>query len=615
MSNFTLKTSIALLLAPTAVMANTSTPHVELDPINITVSRSPQLLSKTPARVTVIGAKEIEQNPALNLSDVLQKDASVYIKQGGGIGQGTELYLRGGNVSHTLLLKDGARLNTQNAYSPLYTEQIDLTDVSQIEIVKGASSVQYGTDAINGVIQLRSLAPTKNSAFVTGIWGENRTYKAVVGGDLVHNGFYAQLRGQRLESDGARVLNTQDKQDKAGFDQKGYSTKFGYKQDSLHANVAFSENEGTNVYMDYATRKNTKQRQFKNQTLNTQIQYKPTDALTLNAQYSQFKDTQTWVNGTATPYTPKSKNTDKNITAKWDFTPQQNLLVGIAQQNSEYQTIVSGTDKKDMSSMGYFIQHQYNSDKFDTQVGVRVEDHDTFGNHTVGQGAVRYHISPNSSVFANIGSSFKAPYLGQLYSAWGDGNPDLNPEKGTSYEVGFDQYLTGNTKLSVSAYQNDIDHLISYDAIQGKLINIDKAQIKGAEIGVKWKHNDFFIGSEYAYNKTKNKSQTNTTLQGKELPYRPNNTLTLSAGIENTLYGANVSLVAHDKSYADRDNISQVAGYTTVDLAGYWNATPNVKLFTNFQNVGNVKHHVVKDGNDWYINDGRQANIGVTFSY
>lgn len=612
MSNFILKTSISALLFPTLAVANV--PSVVLDDEVITVSRMPTNINNVPARVTVIGAKEIEQNPALNLSDVLQKEASIYVKQSGGIGQGTNLYLRGGNDTHTLFLKDGARLNTQNAYSPLYTEQMDLTDVSQIEIVKGASSVQYGTDAINGVIQLRSLAPTKNSAFVTGVWGENHTYKAVVGGDLVHNGFYAQLRGQRLESDGARVLNTQDKQDKAGFDQKGYSTKLGYKQENLHANVSFSENEGTNIYMDYVTRKNTEQRQFKNQTLNTQIQYKPTDALTLNAQYSQFKDTQTWVNGTATPYTPKSKNTDKNITAKWEFAPQQNLLVGIAQQNSEYQTIVSGTDKKDVSSMGYFVQHQYNSDKFNTQVGVRIEDHDTFGNHTVGQGAVRYHISPNSSIFANIGSSFKAPYLGQLYSTW-DGNPNLNPEKGTSYEIGFDQYFADDTKLYASAYQNDIDNLISYDATQGKLMNIDKAQIKGAEIGVKWKHNDFFVGSEYAYVKTKNKSQTNTSLQGKELPYRPNNTLTFSAGIENTIYGANVSLVAHDKSYADHDNTSQVAGYTTVDLAGYWNATPNIKLFTNFQNVGNVKHHVVKDGNDWYINDGRQANVGVTFSY
>lgn len=47
----------------------------------------------------------------------------------------------------------------------------------------------------------------KTSAFVTGEIGENKTYKSIVGADLAENGFYAQVRGQRLESDGSRITD------------------------------------------------------------------------------------------------------------------------------------------------------------------------------------------------------------------------------------------------------------------------------------------------------------------------------------------------------------------------------------------------------------------------
>ncbi len=64
-----------------------------------------------------------------------------------------------------------------------------------------------------------------------------------------------------------------------------------------------------------------------------------------------------------------------------------------------------------MNSTGYYLQHQFKNELFDTQVGLRVEDNELFGSHTVGQGAIRYHFLPNASVYANIGSAFRTPTL------------------------------------------------------------------------------------------------------------------------------------------------------------------------------------------------------------
>ncbi|HIN55871.1 MAG TPA: TonB-dependent receptor, partial [Acinetobacter pittii] len=99
---------------------------------------------------------------------------------------------------------------------------------------------------------------------------------------------------------------------------------------------------------------------------------------------------------------------------------------------------------------------------------------------------------------------------------------------------------------------------------------------------------------------------------------RPRQTLTISTGLENAVYGISASLIARAKSYADSANSMRVPGYATVDLNAYWNIIPNVKVFTNIQNVGDVQYREVLNtypSNDWYVNTGRQASVGVTFRY
>ncbi len=77
-----------------------------------------------------------KKNPALNLSDLIQRDPSVFVKQSGGIGQITEISIRGTRPNHTLILKDGARLNSQNHLAAIYPSFLDSSDLEQIEILK-----------------------------------------------------------------------------------------------------------------------------------------------------------------------------------------------------------------------------------------------------------------------------------------------------------------------------------------------------------------------------------------------------------------------------------------------------------------------------------------------
>ncbi|WP_133971817.1 TonB-dependent receptor plug domain-containing protein [Acinetobacter calcoaceticus] len=598
--------AIAMGFSP-ITFAEDTTNATQLDPIVVTASKSAEKASEVPARISVIDEKTIGQNPLLNVSDIIQRDPSVYIKQSGGLGQISEISLRGTKSVHTLVLKDGARLNSQNELGPLYPAFLDTTDVQQIEILKGPASVQYGSDAIGGVVQLISKKPEKTGAELTGIYGENNTYKAIVNTNLVTDqGFYAQVGGQRLESDGTRIFESQPENEKASYDQKGYHAKIGFFQENLiDASASISENKGTNVFSnDYIT--NTAQRQFENRVINTKVAYNILPDLIINAHYANVRDKQN-VPAYGSYYNTENNESDLNL--KWKFTPNQNILVGATYNDANYKSNTILNSDKSVNSTGYYLQHQLKNDLFDTQVGVRLEDNQRFGTHTVGQGAIRYHFLPNASIYANIGSAFRAPTLNELYSQWG-GNENLAPEESTSYEMGMNYDLTSNVSTNFSVYHTKIKDLIAYNA--GTNTNIAKANFTGGEAGIKWHQDDLFLSTEYAYVKTENEKD-NT-----EIAYRPRQTITVSTGLENAIYGISASLIARSKSYADSANSMRVQGYATVDLNAYWNIIPNVKVFTNIQNVGDVQYREVLNtypSNDWYVNTGRQASVGVTFRY
>ena len=620
--------AIAMGCSP-VIFAEDTTNVTQLDPIVVTASKSAEKASEVPARISVISKEEIEKNPISNLSNILQKDASIYIKQNGGLGQGTNLLIRGTNPNHVLLLKDGARLNTPNTLSPIYPELLDTTNLDRIEILKGPASVQYGTDAIGGVIQMITSTPERNSAFVTGIYGEDNTYKAIIGTDLVSDaGFFAQIRGQSMESDGTHIFNTQPDNLKAAYDQKGYSAKLGYdNKNNLNTSVEISQNKGANNYSDNGGISNTAKREFDNQLVSTRVEYKPTTNITINTRYSNFKDTQKYRE--SSPYHADTKRNEGDLNVKWQFTQAQNILVGTSIDNTEYQDVSILNGKQDIDSTGYYLQHQYKTDKISTQLGVRLEDNEKFGTHNVGQGAIRYFVLPSTSIYANIGTAFRAPSLTELYyhseADYGSfgiyhtyGNTNLKPEESTSYEIGLDHQFTPALTAYLSAYKTDVKNLIastsSFDVATNTTTstyeNLNKAQFSGGEVGFKWKQDDLFLSTEYAYVKTENKET------GLEIAYRPKQTLTLTTGLENAVYGVSASVIARSSSNAQNSsNPQKVPGYATVDLNAYWNINPNVKVFTNIENVGDAEYKTVYNFSNWYVNGGRQASVGVTFRY
>lgn len=598
--------ALALGFASSVYAAEQRVAKVALDTIVVTATRSEEKIENVPARISIIEPQVLEQSPIASFPELLKSEASANIVQLGDLGQQSSIFLRGTNSTQTLVLRDGVRLNTATT-GAASIPFLDTTDIKQIEILKGPASVLYGTDAIGGVIQLISKTPEKTSAFVTGEIGENKTYKSLVGADLAEDGLYAQIRGQRLETDGTAVKEIKNNP-KAAFEQKGYSAKIGVDKDAYGLSLDYSQNEGNSQYDNFGA---LTDQDFKNEIINLKGHIQVQPSIELNARLSQFKDDlyQNDPNYLGELDYVLSKTQEAELYGKWQITPHQNILLGSTFQNIKGDVLSYGKKyDTDVDSQGYYIQHQYNHSGLNTQVGLRIEDHEQYGTHTIGQAAVRYQILPLTSIYTNIGTAFRSPTLNELYSS--SGNPDLKPEESISYEIGLDQKLTYGLSSGISLYRNQVDHLIDATGATGyKFKNLDKATFEGTEVYLKWAGEHLYANATYNYVRAQDDS-TN-----EDLSRRPRQKAAFTTGWQEPTFGFSTTLTANSSSDNSAYDNVRIPGHFNIDMHGYYNVNEAVKLFANIQNVGDSKYRTAYGSGSYYINGGRLASAGVTFKY
>ncbi|MFV5313302.1 TonB-dependent receptor [Acinetobacter schindleri] len=598
--------ALALGFASSVYAAEQRVAKVALDTIVVTATRSEEKIENVPARISIIEPQVLEQSPIASFPELLKSEASANIVQLGDLGQQSSIFLRGTNSIQTLVLRDGVRLNTATT-GAASIPFLDTTDIKQIEILKGPASVLYGTDAIGGVIQLISKTPEKTSAFVTGEIGENKTYKSLVGADLAEDGLYAQIRGQRLETDGTAVKEIKNNP-KAAFEQKGYSAKIGVDKDAYGLSLDYSQNEGNSQYDNFGA---LTDQDFKNEIINLKGHIQVQPSIELNARLSQFKDDlyQNDPNYLGELDYVLSKTQEAELYGKWQITPHQNILLGSTFQNIKGDVLSYGKKyDTDVDSQGYYIQHQYNHSGLNTQVGLRIEDHEQYGTHTIGQAAVRYQILPLTSIYTNIGTAFRSPTLNELYSS--SGNPDLKPEESISYEIGLDQKLTYGFSSGISLYRNQVDHLIDATGATGyKFKNLDKATFEGTEVYLKWAGEHLYANATYNYVRAQDDS-TN-----EDLSRRPRQKAAFTTGWQEPTFGFSTTLTANSSSDNSAYDNVRILGHFNIDMHGYYNVNEAVKLFANIQNVGDSKYRTAYGSGSYYINGGRLASAGVTFKY
>ena len=124
----------------------------KLDPIVVTGSRIPSLLSELGQSIEVISAEQIKEIPVSTLDEVLKYIAGIDVRQRGAGNVQSDVSIRGSTFEQTLVLIDGMAMNDPQTGHHNMNLPINLDDIERIEIVKGTASRIYGPNAMGGVI-------------------------------------------------------------------------------------------------------------------------------------------------------------------------------------------------------------------------------------------------------------------------------------------------------------------------------------------------------------------------------------------------------------------------------------------------------------------------------
>ncbi len=451
----------ALLAAGTAHAGPAPESAADLGEIVVSVNRSPTSLAKVGASVTVISREELERGKQTYVKEVLDQVPGLSFTQNGPAGTTTTLQMRGAYAGYVLVRVDGIDISSPSAPQVAAAlEHLLVGDVERIEILRGSQSALYGGTAVAGVIDISTRKAPKQgisqTAAVEG--GAYGTVSGRYGISAANATSEVNVSAQRLHSDGFSAANA----------RRGNRERDGYDNMTLSANGSTRISENLRLFA--ATRYTQRDIQFDDFIFGLgardELPGKPRnhsqgqdfgaragaeftllDARLKNTIAGQFYWTELETFGSNTSRFAGERRKFEYL-GQWNPSEDWGLSFG-ADHNAEAATSAAGLNGSTDNS-GVFGQLSWQPFKSLTlSAALRNDAHSRFGNHPTHRVTAAWEVVPGTKLRASQSSGFRPPSVFELFAA-SYGNPNLKPERSTSFDAGIDQTLW-NDRASLSA--------------------------------------------------------------------------------------------------------------------------------------------------------------------
>ncbi|MBM3074633.1 TonB-dependent vitamin B12 receptor BtuB [Lelliottia sp. RWM.1] len=475
------------LLTVLSVTAFSGWAQDSADSMVVTANRFEQPINTVLAPTSVVTREDIERWQAKSVVEVMSRLPGVDIAQSGGMGANASTFIRGTESRHVLVLIDGIPLNNAGISNAADLSQIPTSLIQRIEYIRGPRSALYGSDAIGGVINIITGRDKPGAEISAGVGSKG--YQSYDGSfqqvldktKITMGGNYTYTRGFDI---GANDAPRQP--DRDGFMSKSlFGSVEQQLTDSLSGFVRGFGYDNRTAYDGYAsfTADGTPDtRQLYSQNWDTGLRFKQGIYQSqLVAGYGRSKDIN--YDPSKGRYAASATMDDvKQYTTQWlnNFeVGHGNIGAGIDWQKQKTQAGTGYLDQGyEQRNTGVFLSAMQQFDSVTLEAAARHDDNSNFGDHSTWQTSAAWEFVEGYRIVGSYGTAYKAPTMSQIHSAT-YGNPDLKPEESKQWEGGFEG-LTGPVNWRVSAYRNDVDNLIGYDA-NYRYYNVDKARIEGIE--------------------------------------------------------------------------------------------------------------------------------------
>jgi len=536
------------------------------DTIIVTATRNELSIDDATVPVTVIDREQIEQSLATDLSEILRFEAGIDIGRNGGPGQATSVFLRGTESNHTLLLIDGVRVNPGTIGGAAF-QHIAPEIIERVEIVKGARSSLYGTEAIGGVINVITRQADKATIDVSLGYGSfDTTSGNVIGGVASERGSMgASINWQ--DTDGYEIRTDSDIT--RGYDNLTanlYGTRqFGFGE----ASIRHWQTGGTVEYLDFFL--TPVDQDFNNQSTAVEMVNNVGDRSQSKLIFSYMIDD---IQQNQSDDFVKSKR----LALDWQYTinlEQHGLTGGIylSDENASALSFGSGFDE-DTVTKAVFVQDSMEFGRHRAFLAARFNDHETFGNNTTWNVEYGFDLNERWTLNAGIGTAFRAPDASDRYGF--GGTVDLDAESAKELQLGAKYQLADRHTLRLEMYANDIEDLIDFDFTDFTLQNIGKAEIRGAELGYDYRGENFTLRASLLRQSAQN-AET-----GERLLRRADESLTLNYTQNIGRHRVGIAVLA---SGDRKDFAATLPGYVLANLTGQVRIGESLQLNARIENI------------------------------
>ncbi len=556
----------------------------------VTANSQPLEISQTPAPVDVLMPDEIRQRQLVSLADALGTLPGAAIARTGREGGLTTFFLDGGNSNFTKFFVDGTPLNEPGGFLNLSSQTFD--NIDKLEVVHGAESALYGTDAVSGVVQLFSHRGATRIPELH-LFAEGGSYSSARGGALVAGllgAFDYSLAGSYFQTDGQGSNDT--------FLNRNFSGNFGYSfSDANHlrltvrSNSSFAGLPGPILFLPPSL-----------------SQFERLKLLLFHFSWD-FRAGPHWIHRLS-GHENRTLDTNANPPA-FTFVDQFNRA-GLQEQSTytfrtgavaagyeyevenAYPSLIAGFHARRNNQAGFLDARWQPLARLTLSAGARAEANTTFGTRVVPRAGAVYALHDGRGFWGDTrarfsyGQGFKEPALEQSFGSdpCFPGNSSLRPERSQTYDAGLDQFLAGQRlRLSATYFNNRFRDIVSFTFDPttttacpqgtGTYFNTDLARARGVNLSGQLRLRHWLsLDGNYSHDDTRVLKSPNAfdpvQMPGNHLLRRPVNSGSL---ILNTFYRHwNLNLTGYFSGIrTDSDflgfGLTHNPGYARFDLA------------------------------------------------
>ncbi|MDQ3205678.1 MAG: TonB-dependent vitamin B12 receptor [Pseudomonadota bacterium] len=561
----------------------------DLDEIIVTATRTAISADEVLAPVQVIDRDAIVRSQARSLPELLRGRAGIVMSNQGGPGKLTTLFLRGAESDHVLVLVDGVRMGSSTSGLVSF-QDLPLALIDRVEIVRGPRSSLYGADAIGGVIQIftrRDRGGVTPRGSVTVGSNDRREASAGIGGGSERGWF--GVDAAYLRTDGIDACNVamptpfsggcfiqEPEPDLDGYRSRSVSARGGVElADAFTVQAHALRAEGESDYDgDFTNRSETVQ-----QVVGARATWAASERLQVQLAAGRNHDaSDNFIDGRFNGYFATDRDS-ASLQADLDLARDQVLTLGL----DWLRDAVDSTTSYNRTSRGNraaFVQYLGDFGRQSLQAALRHDDNDQFGDATTGNVAWGLELAGGWRVSAGYGTAFKAPTFNELYFP-GFGNPALQPEESETWEAGL-AWRGENTEWRLDAFDTRADNLIAYDASLFLPNNIERARLRGAELGLQTQVSQWALDASVSLLDTENQVGFNA---GNELPRRANHSARLDLDRSFGAFRFGLTGLAEGDRYDNVSNTRRIDGYAILDLRAELALAPAWTLQTRLANV------------------------------